>query len=102
MATLIGLCLSVKLLRCLPRRFKLRVAIAPGAHASEAEINKQLADKERVAAALENPHLLKVVNKCIAGHAKPEPVFAHDAADADAAAEVRAFDPLAALALADY
>ena len=58
MATLIGLCLSVKLLRSLPSKFKLRVAIAPGAHASEDEINKQLADKERVAAALE-----KIVGK---------------------------------------
>mmetsp|Transcript_3478 Transcript_3478/g.4409 ORF Transcript_3478/g.4409 Transcript_3478/m.4409 type:complete len:188 (-) Transcript_3478:153-716(-) len=65
MATLIGLCLSVKLLRSLPVRFKLAVLITPGTHASEDEINKQLNDKERVAAALENPHLLKVVNKCI-------------------------------------
>ena len=66
MATLIGLCLSVKLLRSLPPRYKLNVSITPGTHVSEAEINKQLNDKERVAAALENPHLLKVVNKCIA------------------------------------
>jgi hypothetical protein len=29
-------------------------------------VNKQLNDKERVAAALENNHLLEVVNKCIA------------------------------------
>mmetsp|Transcript_23220 Transcript_23220/g.69553 ORF Transcript_23220/g.69553 Transcript_23220/m.69553 type:complete len:298 (+) Transcript_23220:230-1123(+) len=78
MATLIGLCLSVKLIRSLPDRFKLLVAIAPGTHASEAEINKQLADKERVAAALENPHLLKVVNKCIYDPDAPEPLFAHD------------------------
>lgn len=28
-------------------------------------VNKQLADKERVAAALENSHLLKVVNQCL-------------------------------------
>jgi metal-sulfur cluster biosynthetic enzyme len=66
MATLIGLCLTVKLIRSLPPRFKVGVAIAPGTHASEKEINKQLDDKERVAAALENPHLLKVVDKCIA------------------------------------
>lgn len=67
MATLIGLCLTVKLLRSVPPRFKLTVMITPGTHTSENEINKQLADKERVAAALENPHLLKVVNKCITG-----------------------------------
>ena len=78
MATLIGLCLSVKLLRSLPPRFKVSVAIAPGTHASEHEINKQLADKERVYAALENPHLLKVVNKCVAGTDRDRN-FAHDA-----------------------
>ena len=65
MATLIGLCLRVKLIRSLPRRFKVRIRITPGSHASEVEINKQLNDKERVAAALENAHLLEVVNKCI-------------------------------------
>jgi hypothetical protein len=31
-----------------------------------AAVNKQLNDKERVAAALENSHLIGVVNKCIA------------------------------------
>jgi len=65
LATLIGLCLRVKLLRSLPRRFKVQVSIAQGAHASEVDINKQLADKERVAAALENHTLLDLVNKCI-------------------------------------
>jgi hypothetical protein len=66
MATLIGLCIRVKLLRALPPRFKVRVAITPGAHSSEGAVNKQLDDKERVAAALENGHLLEVVNKCVA------------------------------------
>lgn len=110
MATLIGLCIRVKLLRVLPSRFKVRraapaarrarrltlqaapaacstraalacapgveperawrpaaalscsltppqadIRLTPGSHASEAAVNKQLADKERVAAALENP-----------------------------------------------
>ena len=41
------------------------VTIAPGTHASEMAVNKQLADKERVAAALENSHLLEVVNQCL-------------------------------------
>ena len=66
MATLIGLSIRVKLLRSLPKRFKVRVSITPGTHAQEHAVNKQLNDKERVAAALENNHLLKVVNKCIA------------------------------------
>lgn len=65
MATLIGLAIRVKLLRSLPDRFKVQVSIYPGSHASEAAINKQLADKERVAAALENGHLLQVVNQCL-------------------------------------
>ncbi|CAM9869035.1 unnamed protein product, partial [Hapterophycus canaliculatus] len=63
-ATLIGLCIRVKLLRSLPSRFKVKVRIAPGTHSSEAAVNRQLSDKERVAAALENSHLMAVVNKC--------------------------------------
>ena len=67
MATLIGLSLRVKLLRSLPNSYKIDVKIAKGTHQSEDAINKQLNDKERVAAALENSHLLNVVNKCIQG-----------------------------------
>ncbi|NXP47615.1 MIP18 protein, partial [Heliornis fulica] len=67
MATLIGLSIKVKLIRSLPERFKLDVHITPGTHASEHAVNKQLADKERVAAALENSHLLEVVNQCLSG-----------------------------------
>lgn len=66
MATLIGLSIRVKLLRSLPTRFKVNVEVTPGTHASEHSVNKQLADKERVAAALENAHLIKVINQCIA------------------------------------
>ena len=66
MATLIGLAIRVKLLRSLPDRFKVQVSISPGSHATEDAINKQLADKERVAAALENSYLLEVVNQCLA------------------------------------
>ena len=65
LATLIGLAIQVKLLRCLPSRFKIDVRIAEGTHATEEAVNKQLGDKERVAAALENPNLLEAVNKCI-------------------------------------
>jgi len=66
MATLIGLCIRVKLMRSLPERFKLDIEVAKGTHASEGAVNKQLNDKERVAAALENASLLNVVNNCIA------------------------------------
>ncbi|KAF5919620.1 hypothetical protein HPG69_000221 [Diceros bicornis minor] len=44
---------------------QMDVHITPGTHASEHAVNKQLADKERVAAALENTHLLEVVNQCL-------------------------------------
>lgn len=69
MATLIGLCIRVKLLRMLPPRFKLDIALSPGSHASEEAVNKQLNDKERVAAALENPSLLAMVDRCLTSHA---------------------------------
>ena len=63
MATLIGLMIRVKLHRCLPSRFKIDVYIEKGKHETETDINKQLNDKERVLAALENPGLTQMVNK---------------------------------------
>ncbi|KAL7749369.1 Cytosolic iron-sulfur assembly component 2B [Sorochytrium milnesiophthora] len=66
MATLIGLCIRVRLLRALPERFKVDVQVRARTHQSERAVNKQLNDKERVAAALENGHLLDVVNQCLA------------------------------------
>ena len=67
MAVLIGLAIIVKLRRTLsytpfPR---LRVQILPGSHNNEVIINRQLADKERVAAAMENPSLMAAVNTCL-------------------------------------
>mmetsp|Transcript_11285 Transcript_11285/g.33441 ORF Transcript_11285/g.33441 Transcript_11285/m.33441 type:complete len:165 (+) Transcript_11285:113-607(+) len=67
LATLIGLSIRVKLLRSLPDRLKVDIFVAPGSHASEHAVNKQLNDKERVAAALENEKLLQVVHGCIFG-----------------------------------
>lgn len=58
MATLIGLMIRVKLLRSLPLQYKVDIYIKEGKHDQETEINKQLNDKERVMAALENPNLL--------------------------------------------
>ncbi|KAJ3120219.1 Cytosolic iron-sulfur assembly component 2B [Physocladia obscura] len=62
MATLIGLCIRVQLLRCLPQRFKVDITVEEGTHQSEKSVNKH---KERVAAAMENSHLLEVVNQCL-------------------------------------
>ena len=71
-ATLIGLTIKAKLLRSLPQRFKVDVEITPGTHNTEDQVNKQLADKERVAAALENPALRNLINNGIAGTDKPD------------------------------
>ncbi|KAJ3201828.1 Mitotic spindle-associated MMXD complex subunit MIP18 [Entophlyctis luteolus] len=42
MATLIGLCIRVQLLRCLPLRFKVDIFVEEGTHQSEKSVNKQL------------------------------------------------------------
>ena len=65
MTTLIGLCIRVKLQRCLPSNLKIDVRVTPGSHDQEVQVNKQLSDKERVAAALENENLLNVVASCL-------------------------------------
>ncbi|XP_013920682.1 PREDICTED: MIP18 family protein FAM96A isoform X1 [Thamnophis sirtalis] len=65
LATLIGLCLRIKLQRCLPFKHKLEIYIAEGAHSIEEDINKQINDKERVAAAMENPSLREIVDQCV-------------------------------------
>lgn len=67
MAPLIGLSIIFKLLRTLPDQMKIDVKISSGTHDSEDAYNKQLNDKERVAAALENNNLLGVINACICG-----------------------------------
>uniref|UniRef100_H2YED1 Cytosolic iron-sulfur assembly component 2A n=1 Tax=Ciona savignyi TaxID=51511 RepID=H2YED1_CIOSA len=65
LATLIGLCLHVKLQRNLPTSHKISVIVAEGSHNTESEVNKQINDKERIAAAMENPNIKKMVEKCI-------------------------------------
>ncbi|XP_044263534.1 MIP18 family protein galla-1 isoform X2 [Tribolium madens] len=65
LATLIGLCIRIKLERCIPYRIKLDIYIKAGAHTTEHEINKQINDKERIAAAMENPNLKEMVENCI-------------------------------------
>ncbi|KAF8515871.1 transcription-related protein [Gautieria morchelliformis] len=65
LSTLIGLSIRVRLLRSLPNRFKVDIKVKPGSHQSEESVNKQLNDKERVAAALENSALLDVVEQCL-------------------------------------
>ncbi|KAI0031704.1 hypothetical protein K488DRAFT_78919 [Vararia minispora EC-137] len=66
MSTLIGLSIRVRLMRSLPARFKVDIRVKPGSHNSEHGVNKQLNDKERVAAALENPALVEALEVCLA------------------------------------
>ncbi|CAN7129491.1 unnamed protein product [Brassica rapa subsp. narinosa] len=68
MTTLIGLCVRVKLMRNLPGRYKVDIRVAPGTHVTEAAVNKQLNDKERVSAALENPYIVEIVDECLSHH----------------------------------
>ncbi|KAI6170425.1 FeS-assembly-P domain-containing protein [Aphelenchoides bicaudatus] len=65
LAALIGLSIVIKLHRSLADNVKMRVRITPGSHSTEEAINRQLADKERVAAALENPSVMSAVNRCL-------------------------------------
>ena len=63
MAQIIGLMLKVKLLNNLPKTMKVTVKVTPGTHVKELDINRQINDKERVAAATENPNIIKVLRR---------------------------------------
>lgn len=65
LATVIGLGVRVRLEQALPPRFRLDVRIKEGTHSTAEDVNKQLADKERVAAALENGTLMGVIAKML-------------------------------------
>lgn len=85
LATLIGLCIRVKIERNIQHKLKLDIYIKKGAHTTEDEskysmldltlwaaiddsfisVNKQINDKERIAAAMENPNLKNLVEDCI-------------------------------------
>lgn len=62
LTTVIGLGVKVRLVNALPPRFRVDVRIKEGTSSSADEANKQLGDKERVAAAMENSNLIKMVN----------------------------------------
>ncbi|ESZ91043.1 hypothetical protein SBOR_8562 [Sclerotinia borealis F-4128] len=63
LATVIGLGVRVRLEQALPPSYRVEVKIKKDTHSQAAEVNKQLADKERVAAALENDNLMKLLRK---------------------------------------
>ena len=67
MAQIIGLMIKVKLLQGLPKHMKTTVKITPGTHVKEESVNKQINDKERVLAALENPNIMKILRRGFRG-----------------------------------
>ncbi|ESP03327.1 hypothetical protein LOTGIDRAFT_137532 [Lottia gigantea] len=64
LASLIGLTIRSKLQECLPEKAKVDIKIKKGTHTTADEINKQINDKERIAAAMENPNLRALVKEC--------------------------------------
>lgn len=66
LATVIGLGVRVRLEQALPPRFRVDVRIKKGTHSTDEAVNKQLGDKERVAAALENGTLMGVLKTMLA------------------------------------
>lgn len=65
LATVIGLGVRVRLEQALPPRFRVDVKIKEGTHSTGEAVTKQLGDKERVAAALENQTLAGVIKKML-------------------------------------
>ena len=65
MATLIGLAIRIKLFNYFGPQWHYRIFVEPGSHLEEQDINKQLADKERVAAASDNPNLMRIISHMI-------------------------------------
>jgi hypothetical protein len=63
LATVIGLAVRVRLEELLPPNFRVDVRVKDGTHQQDDQVNKQLADKERVAAALKNDNLRSVLGK---------------------------------------
>lgn len=65
LATVIGLGIRVRLERALPPNYRVDVVIKEGSHQQDDQVNKQLADKERVAAAMENDTLKAVIGRML-------------------------------------
>ena len=75
LATVIGLGVRVRLEQALPPRFRVDVRIKEGTHSTAEQVNRQLGDKERVAAALENGTLVGVLRKMLEGCESGETAF---------------------------
>lgn len=65
LATIIGLGVRVRLEQALPPNYRVDVKVKQGTHTQDEQVNKQLADKERVAAALENQDLKRMLESML-------------------------------------
>ncbi|KAL6923240.1 hypothetical protein ACHAPO_001410 [Fusarium lateritium] len=65
LATVIGLGVRVRLEQALPPNYRVDVTCKENSHNQDDQVNKQLGDKERVAAALENDTLKGVLDKML-------------------------------------
>lgn len=65
LATIIGLGIRVRLEQALPPNYRADVRMKKDMHAQDEQVNKQLADKERVAAALENQDLKRMLDSML-------------------------------------
>lgn len=65
LATVIGLGVRVRLEQALPPNYRVDVRCKENSHSQDDQVNKQLGDKERVAAALENDTLRGVLDKML-------------------------------------
>ncbi|GAB1310540.1 Cytoplasmic protein required for cell [Madurella fahalii] len=65
LATIIGLAVRCRLEQTLPPNYRVDVRMKAGTHAQDDQVTKQLGDKERVAAALENDTLQRMLDKML-------------------------------------
>jgi metal-sulfur cluster biosynthetic enzyme len=73
LVTDISLCILTRLRRIFGdqvlNNYKIDLKVANGSHENEAAVIKQINDKERVAAALENPLIMQIIENCIENRA---------------------------------
>ncbi|KAK4161867.1 hypothetical protein QBC43DRAFT_322927 [Cladorrhinum sp. PSN259] len=65
LATVIGLAVRFRLEQTLPPDWRVDIRMKDGSHAQDDQVNKQLGDKERVCAALENETLRGMLEKML-------------------------------------
>lgn len=65
LASLIGLCILVKLRRSVPTEYSVKIVVKPGSHVDEQEINTKLVDSKRIDDACNRADLMEIINLCI-------------------------------------